>query len=142
MESEYKLAVKNVKHHKALGKVKIYLNRDGEFPWEYVTHVEDGCSYRLDIAIGCRFTAEHPCGLQFNWGVDLEPVNANGSGMFHFDTAIIGDVMSRLPAAAKKQFAALLGARAKKVREMADKWMQSANSQYGQAACLEQMATR
>jgi hypothetical protein len=70
-------AIAQAEAFKAIGQTRVYLSElddsQDNFPWQYVTKVETGSthSYIGPRAIG--FTAEHPCGLEFYWSLDLSP---------------------------------------------------------------------
>lgn len=101
-------AIKQAEHIKAIGLDEVYLYGDGkpygDYPWRWVTKVEDGGTHRLDISTSIWFIAKDPSGILFRWNFDLEPRSANGSGMYHIDVAGCRRVMSLLPVAARSLF--------------------------------------
>lgn len=103
----YADAVRNAEHYLAIGKTKIYLyGEDG--PWNNVTDISAGGSYRLNGPASVRLEAPDPCGLTFTWSVDFEASDANGRGTNLFDRDKLRDLARRLPAPARRAFAEFL----------------------------------
>lgn len=101
--------VKLAEHFKAIGQHSVYLHETkAGVPWQHVTKVEAGCGYRLGVPTGVSLTAEHPCGLVFNWSVDFEDFGANGTGVNQFDPAAVMGLAAMLPKSAQKQLASVL----------------------------------
>lgn len=89
-----------------LGKDSVWLDRDDEsLPWSNVSEVSPGGMYRDGMSVSVHFAAEHPCGLTFNWSVDIEPRSMDGKGEFGIDVAKCHAVLAKLPKAAAKKFA-------------------------------------
>lgn len=137
MDADYKKVVAMADHYKAIGETKVFLYRGDDAPWEHVTSVDDGCLVRLGTTMDVRFTATHPCGIEFSWHLDLENRDANGSGQFDFNIKAIRAAMRKLPDAPAKKFAAALKTRANALRKRAAEYQAEANNQCEQAACLE-----
>lgn len=136
-------AVKNIEHHKALGNMDLYLDRDDDDkPWQYVTDCEPAGSHRTEIATSIRFKAVHPCGLTFDWCFDIEPWSANGKGQYEIDTAACRKVKGYLACSPKalKAFTDYLTECAEKVKAKGDEWMTYVGRQFRDAKILKQLA--
>jgi hypothetical protein len=105
----YAQAIANAEHLKALGQTDVYLYRDNAegFPFDKVTRVEEGSSFRLSGPSSCRLIAEE-AGLRFSVSVDFENADANGRGVSLFDRDQLRDLMRKLNPAAREQFAVML----------------------------------
>ena len=78
-------------HYLAIGQDEIYLSDTDDlplttFPWEFVTSIEKGSTFRHGVDVSKWFRAVHPCGLRFRWCLDLEVRDANGTGNSLGDT--------------------------------------------------------
>lgn len=103
-------ALAKAEHLKALGQTEIYLYRDQpDFPYDKVTQVKSGSSYRLSGPSSCALYAEID-GITFRMSVDFEGVDANGRGVSLFDRDRLRELMMKLPDAARKSFADMLRA--------------------------------
>jgi hypothetical protein len=102
-------ALAKAEHLKALGETTIYLYRGkGEgFPFDKVTGVEDGGTWRLGMPSSIYLYAEVD-GLTFKLSVDLEQSDANGRGVAVIDRDKLRVLFTKLPEAAKQQFADML----------------------------------
>ena len=138
-ETNYQRVVDKSEHFKAIGQTEVWLEREGDKPWDHVSEVEDGCCVRMGTRTDATFKARHPCGIMFRWSVDLENREANGSGVYGFDIKGIRAVIHRLPKAAAEKFAAMLAETAKVIRAKADEWQRAADSQRHQAIALERI---
>lgn len=104
----YAEAIEKADHLKALGQTKVYLYRDAEgFPYDKVSRVETGGSFRLSGPSSCYFIAE-VAGLTFQLNVEFEGRDANGRGVSLFDRDRLRELMMRLPDAARSSFADML----------------------------------
>jgi hypothetical protein len=123
MDLTYKKAVENADALKALGQTRVYLyGNDKERPWKYVTNAQPGGSHRLDIHTNVLFTAEHPCGIQFEWNFDIEPHSANGNPQYAIDIKGCQEVLAKIPQGPREQFAKQLRDSAAAVRENAKQY--------------------
>lgn len=103
----YADALKNIAHLSALGHYEIYLDEDGEVPWDKAVRVESGGGYRLNGPCGIYVIAEE-AGLTFKWSIDFEQRAANGASVSMFDRDKLRDVVMKLPPAARASFAEFL----------------------------------
>lgn len=107
MPDQFSEIITKAEHYKAIGKTKIYLHDDDpSLPWDRVSSVHTGCSYRFNGPASMRVAAEIS-GLMFEWDVDFEGRDANGCGVSLFDRDRLRDVAMRLPVSIRKQFADL-----------------------------------
>ena len=122
-----------------INSVYLYGLNNKNMPWEFATSCAPGGSHRLDIATDVRFTAKHPCGIEFTWSFDIEPRSANGKGSYEIDCAGIAEVLAKIPAEPAKQLREYLLDCAEKVTKRADEYQALAGRQYGDAALLRKM---
>lgn len=135
----YEHAVKNAEHFKAIGETNLWLEREGDKPWQHVSDIKEGCCVRIDVRTDAHFVAVHPCGLTFNWTEDLEDRDANGRGVYGFNVKAIRAIAQKLPAQIAVKFAAMLKETAKVIRTKADEWQRAADEQRQQAIALERI---
>jgi hypothetical protein len=143
----YAKAIENAAHLIAIGQTEIYLWRDDAdgFPWDKVTSVTSGSSYRLNGPSDMRVTAED-AGLSFSLSVDFEQRDANGRGVSLFDRERLRDVSMKLPPAARAQFATMLAnevlapmaARTAEIRQALNSQLDSEDCVRGLIAFAEQ----
>jgi hypothetical protein len=108
LDLSVKEALANAEHLKALGETLIYVHRgEDAFPYDKVSAVESGSSYRLGGPSSCYLIAQID-GLTFKLNVDFEPREANGRGVAIFDRDRLRDLMLKLPPGARRSFASLL----------------------------------
>lgn len=100
-------AIEKASHLKALGETTIYLRSEEGFPFDKVTNVESGSSYRLGGPSSCYLIAEQ-AGLTFKLNVDFEQQDANGRGVSLFDRVRLRDLFVRLPPAGRRAFGEML----------------------------------
>jgi hypothetical protein len=101
-------ALEKADHLIALGETTVYLFRDAEgFPYDKVTRVEEGGTWRLGGPASCYLYAEQ-AGLTFKLSVDFEGRDANGRGVSLFDRDRLRDLFLKLPPAARNFFAEML----------------------------------
>lgn len=104
----YRQAVENAEHLIALGQTTVYLYRDeAEFPYEKVTQIEAGGTWRLGGPSSCYLIAEEH-GLTFKLSVDFEGREANGAGTALFDRDRLRDLAFRLSPKGRQLFADML----------------------------------
>lgn len=130
-------AIEKAEHLKALGKTDVHLF-DEPFPWGLVDDRSPlrGSSHRFDIPVDVGFFANHPCGLRFQWFLDLEKRGANGSGHYQIDTDGIRDAMSRMNQGARDSFRRYLAGLSEKVRKKGLETQRIADSQFEMAGFL------
>lgn len=104
-EKPWREAVELAEHYKATGDTNLHLfdRKESDRPWEHVTRIEPGGSYRMDICTNIRIHADHPCGLAFEWYVDIEKREANGSSTYQIDMDTLLSVLERVPAIVRPQ---------------------------------------
>lgn len=102
-------AVKKAEHLKALGETTVYLYREAAegFPFDKVTRVEEGGSWRSGMPNSCYLFAEVE-GLTFKLNVDFEPASANGSSVALLERDKMRELFTKLPAKARQSFADML----------------------------------
>lgn len=105
----YAEAIEKAEHLKALGQTTIYLYREKQdgFPFDKVTRVEEGNSWRSGMPTSCYLIAEVD-GLSFKLNFDFEPASANGASTHQLARDKMRELFSKLPAAAQRSFADLL----------------------------------
>jgi hypothetical protein len=103
----YADAIAKAKHLIALGQTTVYLYRCGDFPYDKVTAVEAGSSYRLGGPSSCYLIVEE-AGLTLKVNVDFEQSDANGRGVSMFDRSRLRELMLKLSPAGRTGFAKLL----------------------------------
>lgn len=103
----YTTALEKAEHLIALGDTTIHLRDDSGFPFEKVTQVEAGNSWRLSGPSGCYLIFEE-AGLTFKLSVDFENRDANGRSASDFDRARLRELMLKLSPAARLSFAEML----------------------------------
>lgn len=144
MVENYKDAIKNAKHHKALGTKEIYLGGDdiADKPWHLAESCESGGSHRLDIYTNVWFKGKDPkTGLQFRWSFDIEPYSANGTGSYQIDAPACRKVLALLPEKCHKAFRDYLSECAIAVRKKADEWEAIYLRQKSDALALTRIAS-
>jgi hypothetical protein len=95
-------------HFIALGQTDIWLHRDeSDKPWDKVTHVEAGGSYRLNMPRDIKLSAEID-GLTFSWYADFENKDANGKSVSIFDRDRMREIYRSIPKDAQRQLCELL----------------------------------
>ena len=97
-------------HYLAIGTTRVILDgRDSaDLPWDQVTEVSAGGSYRSSGLASCRMSAGHESGITFEWFIDFEKPEANGRGYQMFDTERLLAIAAKLPISARKKFSDLL----------------------------------
>jgi hypothetical protein len=104
----YARALELAEHLIAVGDTVIYIReRDGEFPYDKVSRIEEGNSWRLNGPSSCYLIVEE-VGLTFKLNVDFEQSDANGKGVSLFDRDRLRMLMQRLSPIGREQFAAML----------------------------------
>lgn len=143
-EKTWQEMVKLAEHYKAIGSTDLYLFRDVDNtarPWAYVTQVKPGSTHRLDMSTSIDFIAQHPSGLQFRWSVEIEDRDANGSGHYKVNMALLERVMTWLPEAVRPQYRDYLETCARAVNASADKYAVIEKRERDTAARLALAAT-
>ena len=115
IEKTYQEHVELAEAYKALGQTDIWLHRSygtqsedvwlKDLPWDLVTDVENGGSYRYRQPISYTMTAEHPSGLTFKWFVGIED---DHSGSIKLDYDRIRTVLFKMPYKVQDKFRVLL----------------------------------
>lgn len=136
-------------HLIALEQTDIWLYREAEaeFPYDKVTRVEAGSTHRLSGPSSAALFAEID-GLTFRISIDFEGRDANGKGVSLFDRSRLRDVMRRLPAAGRAQFAKMLEdevmpgmkRRTAEIRDALNEQQDSEDCVYGLIAFAEETA--
>lgn len=137
--SDWRAAVKNAKHYKALGQERVHLSRDADAPWHLVTEIEQGSTFRYEMPVSLYFKAKHPCGLSFEWGYDLEPREANGHGEFQIDIKRLREIIAKLPSAQAAALTKLLAIQANGLEGRGKEYQEAATRQFGQANALRSL---
>lgn len=104
--TELEDVISKVEHYKALGMDRVYMDRESEIPWDLVTDIETGGTYRLGLSTSQSVIVEHPCGLTLRWSVDLEPRSANGTGTIQIDIEKIRTMLRKCPSEVTKKLRA------------------------------------
>ena len=107
LDIKYKDAIAKAAFLKELGVDRVYLDADDEKPWAHITKVEAGSSYRLNVPVSVRFTAQE-AGLSFSWSVDMEARDANGTGVSSFDRDALRVLVSKLGPIARSALSSML----------------------------------
>lgn len=94
-------------HYKAVGQTRVYLYADGALPLDRVTRIEAGRSYRLNVPVDVRLTAEVD-GLEISNSYELESRDASGKGTHLIDTDRLHHLAEGLPVGVAAQLVALL----------------------------------
>lgn len=105
----YAQAIDKIGALKALGQTNVYIYdrcSDG-FPFEKVTRVESGNSYRLSGPSSCYLMFDEG-GLSFRLNIEFEGRDANGRGVSLFDRDRLHDVANKLSPEGRKAFADML----------------------------------
>lgn len=137
---DYRDCLKKADAYKSIGQTRIYLYDGSVFPWEQVSEVEPGGSHRLDISTSVRMTAFID-GLEFSWTWDIEERSANGKGHYEINVGACREVMSKLPARARRQLREYFAECAEKVQEKGREWQKIADRQKRDADILHSLAT-
>jgi hypothetical protein len=129
-------------HYLAIGQDEIYLSDTDDlplaiFPWEFVTSIEKGSTFRHGVDVSKWFRAVHPCGLRFRWCLDLEVRDANGTGTLKFDFPKLRQVLALLPAKYAKQYRESFADARKQLQKQADEYHAIGNRLDHDAADLE-----
>ena len=105
----YAAALEKADALKALGQTDVYIyDRCSEgFPFEKVTRVESGNSFRLSGPSSCYLMFDEG-GLSFRLNVEFEGRDANGKGVSLFDRDRLRDVANKLSPEGRKAFADML----------------------------------
>jgi hypothetical protein len=105
----YAEAIEKAEHLKALGETTIYLYREKaqDFPFDKVSRVEEGSSWRSGMPNSCYLCADVD-GLTFKLNIDFEPASANGSSAALLDRDKMRELFIKLPPKARHSFAELL----------------------------------
>lgn len=105
----YAEAIAKAEHLKALGETNIYLYRENadDFPFDKVTRVEEGNSWRSGMPTSCYLIADVD-GLTFRLNFDFEPRSASGASVHLLNRDKMRDLFIKLPPAARQSFADLL----------------------------------
>jgi hypothetical protein len=109
LDLTYAAALEKADALKALGQDSVYIYdrcSDG-FPYDKVTRVEAGNSYRLSGPSSCYLMFEEN-GLTFRLNVEFEHRDANGKGVSLFDRDRLRDVANKLSPAGRLAFAKML----------------------------------
>jgi hypothetical protein len=137
MAAKWEMAIKNAKHHLAVGQKEIWLSDEDEKPWHLATTCAPGGSHRLEISTDVWFYGLHEkSGLTFRWSFDIEPRSANGKGSYDIDVIGVRNVLTVLPKPCEKSFREYLRVCAKAVEKKAEEWNQITRSQYEAASAL------
>jgi hypothetical protein len=125
----YARAIATAEHRIALGQTDVYIDSEWDFPFDKVTSVSSGGTYRLNIPsnIYLHFTE---AGLSFRLSYELEERDANGAEQHRFDRARVRNLALKLAPEARGALAAhfknhILPA----VRERADEIAKAYNNQ-------------
>lgn len=102
-----KEAIQKAPHLRALGETTVYVRSPDAFPYDKVTAVESGSSYRLGGPSSCYLTAQ-VAGLSLKLSVDFEVPDANGRNVAMFDRDRLRDLALKLPPIARESFAKML----------------------------------
>ena len=99
----YARAIATAEHRIALGQTDVYIDSEWDFPFDKVTSVSSGGTYRLNIPsnIYLHFTE---AGLSFRLSYELEERDANGAEQHRF-----GDARRAVPADGARHLAAAGG---------------------------------
>jgi hypothetical protein len=134
---KWREAAKKAEAYLAVGQAALYIARDGEYPWEFVSRISSGASYRNEIPVSVTFEADHPCGLTFKWFWDLETRGANGGAGYIVDVPNVAATLSRLESSpARGAFVDYLRRAADALQKTADQALVFAQAQYGQERTL------
>jgi hypothetical protein len=106
-------AMANADAFKAIGQKRIYLSdlddNPENFPWGNVTSIESGNLHGWTGVRSINLIAEMDNGLSFHWSVEFsEREGRDKDFMSYFDRDRLIDVMTKLPVAARVQFANFL----------------------------------
>lgn len=129
-------AVSLAEHYKAIGYTEIELfsfyNTHGDdslrnaeraftplLPWDMVTKVESGSSYRYNVPVDMRFTAKHPSGLTFKWSFYIEEGGVQARGGPSINVAALVPLLKALPRTAQLQVRDILRTNVAKMNEEA-----------------------
>lgn len=106
--ASFDFVMANREHFVAIGQTDIYLERDdGTLPWEHITRVETGSSYRFNGPTSIRLIAEHE-GLSFKWNFDLEERSVSGTGTHRINRSRFREMVRKVPLRIRSELAALL----------------------------------
>lgn len=101
-------ALENKEHLIALGQTDVYIYDDkANFPYDRVTRVKAGSTYRLSGPTGCYLYAEQE-GLTFRMSFDFEGRDANGRGVSLFDRDELRSLIGKIPSAAREKFSDMM----------------------------------
>lgn len=127
-------------HYAAIGNFDVYIyHSDSDYkdmPWDRVISVESGGFHRLSIPVGLTFRASIPnSSVQVRWTTDLEVKDANGSGVYKFDTEKLNWIFGRLPGFVQRQLVehfrtVVLPACKKHTDEIYEAYLTNKKSQY------------
>lgn len=85
-------AVEKADCYKAIGQSEIYLDDDDEKPWEFLSGIEEGCTYCYGCSINVHCSAKHPCGLTFTWTTGL--VDRRNNAGINPDSILCGELVA------------------------------------------------
>lgn len=123
-------------HYRAIGHTDVYLTDVAidDAPWQYVTEVTAGGSYRCGMLCGLHFVATLPGGIQVSWSSDIE---TSRSGEKNFDLDQIHAIRSQLSAANRVQMTTLLMDARNKLRDLEAEYNKMAGKLRTQIATIE-----
>lgn len=122
------------------GQTEVHLMRDVDAPWHIADRIEPGSSIRLGMPTSVRVSGLDECGLRFSWHFDIEGPGANGSSSYQIRKNGLVEVMAKMPAATRAQFAKYLRDCAEKVEERGRELEAAASNQLQAAFFLRQVA--
>lgn len=109
-------------HYRAIGQTRIalYASECVSFPWEHVTAIANGGTYRNEIPVSVSVEAAHPCGLTFAWFLDLETRDANGTDGYRPNLSLLREVVASIPVGVRPALVAALDRMVAAMRKRAD----------------------
>lgn len=136
----WRKVLENARHYLAVGQREVYLHdRDGDYPWHLATRISAGGMHRSGIPIDVTFYADTDAGLVLRWSFDLEPREANGSGIFQIDMPAIWGVLGKVAPKVASDFRTHLASLAGTIWKRADELKAAADGQYALATSLSSL---
>lgn len=104
LDLTYQKAIEKAEHLIALDETDVYLQNAEGFPFDKVSKVEVGSTYRMGLPTSYRFSVDE-AGLCLHTSVDIEPWYATGSATTQIDRGRMRDLVSKLSPTGRRMFA-------------------------------------
>ena len=143
-EKPWREVVELAEHYLAIDYTKIHLFDRGndDRPWEYVTQINEGNTVRgNNIRSDIRISAAHPCGITFEWWVELFKREENYGPAHQVDMNGLMLLLEHLPAHVRPQLRAHLQVTSAALLEHVHESMVWVDRERQQAEALYRLST-